>query len=146
MRVAFGAELVLAAQLRRLTDDASLGVITLTSSTSDALLAVRAEIAIRRLCGTGTGREGLRTAVLRDIAVHLALPATHRLAKFASVLVADLAEETILMFPKALSPKVWDTMHHHLLPDGTSRPQQIITDLTTPDPYPSCVASPQARA
>jgi hypothetical protein len=40
LRVAFGAELVLAPQLRRLTDDASLGVIALTSSTSDALLAV----------------------------------------------------------------------------------------------------------
>ena len=38
------------------------------------------------------------------------------------------AEETILMFPKALSPKVWDTMYHHLLPDGTSRPQQVITE------------------
>jgi hypothetical protein len=64
----------------------------------------------------------------RAARVSLALPATHRLAKFASVIVPDLAEETILMLPKALSPKVWDTMHHHLLPHGTSRPQQIITE------------------
>jgi len=135
LRVAFGAELVLAPQLRRLTDDASLGVITLTSSTSDALLAVREEIADAAIVWDGHGdREGLRTAVLQDIAVHLALPATHRLAKFASVLVADLAEETILMFPKALSPKVWDTMHHHLLPDGTSRPQQVITEAHNTGP------------
>ncbi len=142
LRVAFGAELVLAPQLRRLTDDASLGVITLTSSTSDALLAVREEIADAAIVWDGHGdREGLRTVVLRDIAVHLALPATHRLAKSTSVPVADLAEETILMFPKALSPKVWDTMHHHLLPDGRADLSRSSPNLTTPDPYRSCVAS-----
>jgi DNA-binding transcriptional LysR family regulator len=81
LRVAFGAEHLLAAQLLQLTDDPSLGVITLTSSTSDALLAVREESWDAAVVwdGDGDGR-GLRTAVLQEVAVHLALPATHRLA------------------------------------------------------------------
>ena len=68
----------------------------MTSSISDALLAAREEIADAAIVWDGHGdREGLSTAALREPAVHLALPATHRLAKFASVLVAELAEETI---------------------------------------------------
>jgi DNA-binding transcriptional LysR family regulator len=129
LRVAPGVELLLAPQLRRLTGDASLGVITMTSSTSDALLAVREESGDAAIVWDGRGdRQGLTSVVLRDVAVHLALPATHPLAASASVDVADLAEESIVLFPRMLAPNDWDTMHHHLLPQGMSRPGQIITE------------------
>ncbi len=129
LRVAPGAELVLASQLRRLTDDDALGVITMTSSTSDALVAVREESGDAAIVWDGGGeRQGLTTIVLRNVAIHLALPGTHRLADSTSVDVADLADESIVLFPRALSPNDWDAMHHHLLPNGISREGQIITE------------------
>jgi DNA-binding transcriptional LysR family regulator len=129
LRLAFGAERLLAAQLLQLTGNASFGVVTLTSSTSDALLAVREESWDAAVVWDGAGdAQGLATVVLREVAVHLALLATHRLARRSSVAVADLAEEAIVLFPRPLSPRVWDVMRHHLLPDGRSRPGQIITE------------------
>jgi DNA-binding transcriptional LysR family regulator len=127
LRVAFGAEHLLAAQLLQLTDDASFGVITITSSTSDALLAVREESWDAAVVWNGDG-QGLRTVVLQEVAVHLALPATHRLAGHSSVDVTDLAEEAIVLFPRPLAPHVWDIMRQHLLPHGRGRPGQIVTE------------------
>ncbi|HZX56092.1 MAG TPA: LysR family transcriptional regulator [Ilumatobacteraceae bacterium] len=135
LRLAFGAERLLAAQLLQLTGNASFGVVTLTSSTSDALLAVREESWDAAVVWDGDGdAQGLATVVLREVAVHLALLATHRLARHASVAVADLAEEAIVLFPRPLSPRVWDVMRHHLLPDGRSRPGQIITESSGSGP------------
>jgi DNA-binding transcriptional LysR family regulator len=128
LRVASGAEFLLAPQLRRLLDDATLGLITMTSSTSDALVAVREDSADAAVVWNGGGDDdGLHTAVLQDVPVHLALPANHRLAGSASVAVAELTDESIVMFPRPLSPRAWDTMHDHLLPNGPSRPGQVIT-------------------
>jgi DNA-binding transcriptional LysR family regulator len=135
LRVAFGAEHLLVAQLRRLADDASFDVIVLASSTSDALLAVREESWDAAVVWDGEGdQQGLRTTVLRDVPVHLAVPATHRFAGSAGVDVADLADETIVMFPRTLSPNVWDLMLHHVLPQGTSRADQIVTESNTLGP------------
>jgi len=135
LRVAPGAELLLALQLRRLTDEASLGVITMTSWTSDALLAVREESGDAAIVWNGRGnREGLTTVVLRDVAVQLALPSSHRLAESPCVDVADLAEESIVLFPRTLSPNDWDAMQHHLLPHGTNRPDQLITQSNATGP------------
>ena len=129
LRVAPGAELLLAPQLRRLTDDESFRVITVTSSTSDALRAVREEGGDAAIVWDGRGnRQGLTTMVLQDVAIHLALPAKHPLAASVSVNVADLARESIVLFPRTLSPNDWDAMHHHLLPNGPGRPGQIITE------------------
>lgn len=135
LRIAFGAEQILAGQLRALTDDVSLGVIALTSSTSDALLAVREESSDAAVVWDGAGnRQGLTTVVLQDVPVHLALPESHRLAGSVSVDVADLARETIVLFPRTLSPNVWDLMRQHVLPHGLSRPDQIITDANAIGP------------
>jgi DNA-binding transcriptional LysR family regulator len=129
LRVAPGAELLLGPQLRRLTDDDSLGIITVTSSTGDALRAVREEGGDAAIVWDGRGdRQGLRTVVLQDVVIHLAVPAAHPLADLVSVDVADLALESIVLFPRTLAPNDWDAMHHHLLPNGTSRPDQIITE------------------
>lgn len=129
LRVAPGAEVLLAPQLQRLTDDAALGVITMASSTSDSLMAVRAESGDAAIVWDGKGDgQGLTTVVLRDVTVHLALPTGHRLAQSARVDVSDLADEPIVMFPRPLSPHSWDTMQRHLLPDGMGTPDQIITE------------------
>lgn len=66
----------------------------------------------------------------------MALPTGHRLADSASVDVADLAEEPIVMFPRALSAHAWDRMHAHLLPAGPRRAGQVSTEpnaTTGPD-------------
>jgi DNA-binding transcriptional LysR family regulator len=130
LRVASGAEILLAPQLRRLTDDAALGVVVMTSSTNDALLAVREEIADAAIVWDGRGEtQGLTSVPLQEVDVHLALPANHRLADSPCVDVADLVEEPIVMFPRPLSAHSWDRMHSHLLPNGPSRPGQVITEL-----------------
>ncbi len=135
LRVAPGADLLLAPQLRRLTDDATLGVVTMTSSTSDALVAVREERGDIAIMWDGRGdRQGLATVVLREVAVHLALPTGHRLAGSDWVDVADVADEPIVMFPRPLSPHAWDTMQRHLLPDGMSSPGQVITASNSTGP------------
>lgn len=137
LRVASGAEVLLAPQLRRLTDDTALGVVLMASSTNDALHAVRDESGDAALVWDGRGEEqGLATALLQEVSVHLALPTGHRLADSACVDVADLAEEPIVMFPRALSAHAWDRMHSHLLPDGPRRAGQVSTEpnaTTGPD-------------
>ena len=135
LRVAFGAEHLLGAQLRRLTDDARFGVIILASSTTDALLAVREESWDAAVVWDGQGnRQGLTTVVIRHVAVHLAVPETHRFAGASKVDVAELAEETIVMFPRTLSPHVWDLMFQHVLPHGPSRSDQVVTQANTLGP------------
>jgi DNA-binding transcriptional LysR family regulator len=131
LRVAFGAEHLIDAQLRRLNDDASFDVVVFASSTSDALLAVRAETSDAAVVWDGQGdQQGLTTAVLGDVAVHLAVPATHRFAGSTEVDVGALADETILMFPRTLSPHLWDLIHQHVVPRGTSRADHILTEAS----------------
>ncbi|MDQ1720580.1 MAG: hypothetical protein QOI26_314 [Pseudonocardiales bacterium] len=127
LRVASGVEHVLRDQLSDLTSRTTgLDVITISSVSSDAVQAVRDETADAAIVWNVTGRDrGLAAALLRQVPVDLALPASHRLAGAASVNVADLAEETIVLFPRALSSAVWDRFHHHLLPRGPTRPDQV---------------------
>lgn len=131
LRVAFGAEHVIDAQLRRLNDDASFDVVVFASSTSDALLAVRAETSDAAVVWDGQGdQQGLTTAVIGDVAVHLAVPTSHRFAGSTEVDVGALADETILMFPRMLSPHLWDLMHQHVVPRGTSRSDHILSEAS----------------
>ena len=135
LRVAFGAEHLVAAQLRRLDEDDAFDVVTLASSTSDALLALRETSWDAAVVWDGLGaRQGLTTTVLREVDVHLGVPATHRLAGSSQVAVDELAEETVVMFPRALSPHVWDVMHGHLLPHGPSRADQVVIRANTLGP------------
>lgn len=135
LRVAFGAEHLIGAQLRRLTNDASFDVVVFASSTSDALLAVREETSDAAVVWDGQGdRQGLTTTVLGDVAVHLAVPVAHRFAGWTEVDVVELTAETILMFPRTLSPNLWDLMCQHVLPRGTSRADQIVSEANTLGP------------
>ncbi|GAA1827057.1 LysR family transcriptional regulator [Microlunatus capsulatus] len=137
LRVASGAEVLLAPHLRRLAADPALGVVLMTSSTQDALVAVREESADAAVVWDGGGEElGLAGALLLEVDVHLALPAGHRLAASPRVRVADLREEPVVMFPRPLSAHAWDRMQGHLLPEGPSRPGQLVTEsnaTTGPD-------------
>ena len=135
LRVAFGAEHLIDAQLRRLAEDPSFDVVAFASSTSDALLAVREETSDVAVVWDGQGHlQGLSTRVLRDVPVLLAVPASHRFAGRPDVAVADLVDETVLMVPRALSPHLWDLMRQHVLPWGPSRPDQITSETTTLEP------------
>ncbi len=135
LRVAFGAEHLVSTQLRRLIDDAAFDVVVFASSTSDALVAVREESSDAAVVWDGQGhQQGLTTSVLRDVAVHLAVPASHRFAGSSDVDVAELADETILMFPRALSPHLWDLMCEHVLPHGSSGAGRIVSEATTLGP------------
>jgi DNA-binding transcriptional LysR family regulator len=139
LRVASGAEHVLGPQLRCLADEVThLDVVTISSVTVDAVRAVREETADAAIVWNGIGRErGLTVALLRHVPVHLALPRAHALAGAASVNVADLAEETIVLFPRSLSPPVWDRFYRHLLPGGVTRPDQVCTQ-------PDAINAPEA--
>ena len=73
LRVAFGAEHLLGAKLRRLSEDASFDVVILGSSTTDALLAVREESWDAAVVWDGQGnRQGLTTRVIQHVPVLLA--------------------------------------------------------------------------
>lgn len=135
VRVAPGAESLLAPQLRGLTDDTSMGAVTTTSSTSDALSALREERGDVAIVWNGRAQHyGLHSVVLQQIPIHLALPADHRLASFATVDVTELSAESIVMFPRALSAHTWDTMCHHLLPNGPVTPGQIVVEPNATGP------------
>jgi len=135
LRVAFGAEHLIGPQLQRLTSDPTFDVVVFASSTTDALLAVQAETSDAAVVWDGQGnQQGLATAVLGHVAVHLAVPADHRFAGWSEVDVAELTDETILMFPRALSPHLWDLMCRHILPRGRGRTDQVVTEVSTLGP------------
>lgn len=135
LRVAFGAEHLIGPQLQQLTSDPSFDVVVFASSTMDALLAVHAETSDAAVVWDGRGdQQGLAITVLGQVAVHLAVPAAHRFATWSEVDVAELVHETILMFPRALSPHLYDLMCHHVLPPGTDSPNQVVPEASTLGP------------
>jgi DNA-binding transcriptional LysR family regulator len=134
LRVASGAEHVLGPQLRRLVDEARAGldVITISSVTADAARAVQDEAADAAIVWDRVGRDlSVTTALIQEVPVELALPIEHRLVSSDTIEVADLAEETIVLFPRSISPTVWDRCYRHLLPSGTTRPNQIYIEPDT---------------
>ena len=139
LRVVSAMEHVLDGPLRHLSGPGSgLEVTTATSTDSDAIRAVRAEHNdAANVRGRSTQDQDLAGTILRQVPVHLAVPAGHRLAAADAVPVADLATETIVMFPRDLSLGIWDHIIGHLLPGGLSHPDQVLTQ-------PDLINAPEA--
>lgn len=139
LRVVSAVEHVLDGPLRHLSGTASgLEVTTATSTDSEAIRAVREEhIDAAIVWVRSTQDQDLAGTILRQVSVHLALPAGHRLAAAEAVRVADLATETIVMFPRDLFLGIWDHIIGHLLPAGLSRPDQVLTQ-------PDLINAPEA--
>lgn len=139
LRVVSAVEHVLDGPLRHLSGTVSgLEVTTATSTDSEAIRAVREEhIDAAIVWVRSTQDQDLAGTILRQVSVHLALPAGHRLAAAEAVRVADLATETIVMFPRDLFLGIWDHIIGHLLPAGLSRPDQVLTQ-------PDLINAPEA--
>jgi DNA-binding transcriptional LysR family regulator len=56
------------------------------------------------------GADGLNTQLLVEEDMLVALPATHRLSRQASLSLSALAEETFILFPRAISPGLYDNL------------------------------------
>lgn len=139
LRVAPAMEHVLEGPLRHLSGPGSgLEVTTATSTDSDAIRAVREEhIDAAIVWVRSTQDQDLAGTALRQVPVHLALPAGHRLAGAEAVPVADLVDETIVMFPRDLFLGIWDHIIGHLLPAAPPRLDQVLTQ-------PDLINSPKA--
>lgn len=139
LRIAPAVEHVLDGPLRHLSGPVSgLEVSIATSTDSDAILAVREEhIDAAIVWVRSTQNQDLAGTILRQVPMYLALPAGHRLAAREAVPVAELAAETIVMFPRDLFLGIWDHIIGHLLPAGPSRPDQVLTQ-------PDLINAPEA--
>ncbi|MDV6980024.1 LysR family transcriptional regulator [Mycobacterium intracellulare] len=139
LRIAPGVEHVLDGPLRHLSGPVSgLEVSIATSTDSDAVLAVREEHIDAAIVWIRSSQDhDLAGTILRQVPIYLALPAGHRLAVREAVPVADLAAETIVMFPRDLFLGIWDHIIGHLLPAGLSRPGQLLTQ-------PDLINAPEA--
>lgn len=139
LRVAPTVEHVLDGSLRQLSgSESGLEVTTATSTDSEAIRAVREEhIDAAIVWARATQDQDLSGTILRQVPVHLALPAGHRLAAAETVPVADLAAETIVMFPRDLFLGIWDHIIGHLLPAGPPHLDQVLTQ-------PDLINSPEA--
>lgn len=129
LRVAAAMEHILDGPLHQLSGPGSgLEVTTATSTDSDAIRAVREEhIDAAIVWVRSTQDQDLAGTALLQVPVHLALPAGHQLAARQTIPVADLAAETIVMFPRDLFLGIWDHIIGHLLPAGQSRIDQVLT-------------------
>jgi DNA-binding transcriptional LysR family regulator len=145
IRVATGAEPVFGDLLRDfLTRCPELLVSVATTHGVDAVHAVRDERADAAVVwGGADGETTLARATLREIPVHLALPAGHRLALggAGAVPVGELADETLVLFPRDLAPGVWDRVVGHLLPGTGARHGQVVAE---PDPLGGPATMPAA--
>lgn len=139
LRVAPAMEHVLDGPLRDLSgSESGLEVTTATSTDSDAIRAVREEhIDAAIVWARSAQDQDLAGTALRQVPVHLALPAGHRLAARQTIPVADLVAETIVMFPRELFLGVWDHIIGHLLSAGPPHLDQVLTQ-------PDLINSPEA--
>lgn len=139
LRVVPAVEYVLNGSLHHLSGPASgLEVTTATATGKEAIKAVREEhIDAAIVWVRSTQDQDLAGTALREVPVHLALPAGHQLAARQTIPVADLAAETIVMFPRDLFLGIWDHAIGHLLPAGLSHPDQVLTQ-------PDLINAPEA--
>lgn len=129
LRVVHGLETVLEPQLLALQREDDLRVNLVLAGGVDAEEAVasgRADAAVVWVfSGTHTT---LHVEPLGASAVWLAVPAEHRFAALEVVPVEKLRDEPITLFPRRLSPGVWDAFARHLLPQGAA-PGQLLEEL-----------------
>jgi DNA-binding transcriptional LysR family regulator len=117
VRVTTGTEHLVAGRLRAAADGGAEVRIASTHGT-DAVHAVREERADAAVVWLGPGPEqNLARATLCEVPVLLALPTGHPLGfPGGAVPVTALADETIVLFPRYLAPRVWDLLRDHLRP------------------------------
>ena len=139
LRVVPAVEHVMDGSLHHLSGpDSGLEVTTAISTDSDAIRAIRQEHIDAAIVWVRSPQDqDLAGTILRQVPLHLALPAGHRLAAAEAVPVADLAAETIVMFPRDLFLGIWDHIIGHLLPAGPPRPDQVLTQ-------PDLINAPEA--
>jgi DNA-binding transcriptional LysR family regulator len=145
VRVTIGAERILAELLRGLPARApQLEVSVATTLGADAIHAVRDDRADAAVVWVGgDAAEHLTTATLRDVPLYLVLPARHRLAAARVIPVAELAGETVILFPRHLAPAVWDRIVGHLHPGRQPGSAGVLAEadqLGGPDALLSAVA------
>lgn len=133
VRVANGLQHALHAAFAQLAHDPGRQVVLATTNTHDAEDAVASGRADAALVWLPSGNHaGLHAIQVGSAAVSLVVPSGHRFAKLDTVPVEELADEVVALFPRRLSPAVWDRFVEHLLPDGYE-PGQIL-DAPSLDP------------
>jgi len=145
LRVANMADMVLAGPLRR----AALAIDGVELSVSsgrgdDALEAVRqgrADAAI--VWSRSYPQRDLAGAVLGSVAFGIVLPLRHAYSAAATVPVAALAGEVLIMFPRLPFAGIWDRTVDHLFPEGAAHDQIVVQPdlLNAPEAVLRAVAS-----
>ena len=133
LRVATGAEQVVGTFLREVVATApQLEVSMAVTHAADAVHAVREERADAAIVWLGPGGEqGLARTTVLDVPVHLVVGSRHRLASRQTVPVAELSEETVVLFARELSPAMWDQILGHLRPGLAAGSDRVVVE---PDP------------
>lgn len=127
IRVATGLHVVLRQELPALAAHPGLDVNLVLSNGMDAELAVlhgAADAAF--VWGKQRQDKALRSVVVATTPVSLAMPPEHRLAALDVVPVGELISEPLVLFPRELSPGVYDRFLQHLLPGITPAPGQLL--------------------
>jgi DNA-binding transcriptional LysR family regulator len=141
IRVTHGLEHVLTEELAWLQQWTDFKVDLSVSNGQDAEAAVRQGRADAALIWLPSHQDTrLGEIRLRSEAVWLALPSEHRLATKTAVPVEALAQEPIVMFPRHLSPALWDLYVGHLLPDGPTYLGQVLDEPTRLRPMDGMLA------
>lgn len=128
LRVATMAELVLAGPLRH----AALAIDGVELSVSsgrgdDAIESVRqgrADAAV--VWSRSYPQRDLAGVVLGSVVLGVVLPLGHALSGAAAVPVAALADEVLVMFPRAPFAGIWDRAVDHVFPAGAGHDQVVI--------------------
>lgn len=127
LQLSGGAEHGLRRVLQALPTRAPRLDVTITRSIGkDAIAAVWEGHADAAVVWDRVGDEpDLAVLTLQKVPMCLALPSGHRLADRTRIPVEELAEETIVLFPRPLGRGLWDRIVGHALPAGVSRPDQL---------------------
>jgi len=131
VRVVNGVQHVLGDRLRSLQDEIELTInLTITSAVDaeEAVVSGRADAAVGWL--PSGHHSTLHTELVGSSAVSLAVPEAHPLVERDVIQVAELEDEAIALFPRALAPALWDLFVGHLLPLG-GRAGQVLEESTT---------------
>jgi DNA-binding transcriptional LysR family regulator len=133
LRVANGLQHALSSAFDELMHDPLMQVVLATTNTHDAEAAVATGRADAALVWLPSGdHPSLHAIRLGAASVCLAVPRGHRFAKLDPVPVEEVADEIVALFPRRLSPLVWDRFVEHLLPGGYT-PRQVL-DAPSADP------------
>ena len=129
IRVATGLQWLLQREFPALESHPSLDINLATSNGMDAELAVlHRTVDAAFVWGRQRKDAGLRGVVVATAPVSLAMPHGHRLSDRTTVPVTELSSEVIALFPRELSPVVYDHFLAHLFPFGSPKQGQLLYD------------------